>query len=680
MESSAKKNWSSLTWDDLDEWAGERAVSRGQSYQHKKRVINLALSEEGRLLANVIGGELYVCAVWLDLSRTKGTKIQSLCTCPVGSACKHAVAVVAEYLELMGKNKTVPLSTREDPRWEQLANRNLQPAALDNDDHDMDEGGDESDDAQEKPVRRRGSRQKLDEKIQSHINAKSREELADLVWSLTQRFPELREEFRERIALGEGNVDRLAAEARRELQRLTAEPAWVNSWTGEGRVPDYSRLIHRLERLLESGHPDTVVKLGREIIEHGMDHVGQSNDEGETGEAFAKCFPILFKAVSESSLSPAQKLLFVIDAYLADEYDLIGDAADVVLNNNSEPAAWSEVADKLAQRLATHSTGSLNYQRDQLSGWLANALVSAHRSEEARKVYEQEARKTGSYERLVQFLISHKHYGEAQQWACEGIEKTAEKLPGIASHLAQALSNIARLRRRWEEVAAYEAWQFFDQPSQETFKRLIDAAAKANCQEKVRKFALHFLETGSAPVLTACSTEPNHTSADDAWPLPILEYLRPLMVSAKRHRATGPHYQVLIDMAIAEKNPDDVLRWYDKWSAGRSQQRSNLIGYGWDHYPDLVAEAVAQSHPQRSLEIYHQRVNANLTHAGKSAYEIVVAYLRKMRPIMKAVKREADWSELIADIRARYHNRPRFMEMLNRLDSTTILQTQRARR
>lgn len=675
MATSTNKNWTTLTWDDLEDWAGSRSVSRGQSYQRAKHVRDLVISAEGRLLATVMGGDHYAVSVWLEPQGKSGSSIHSECTCPVGSACKHAVAAVAEYLDLLAKNKAVSKSTPEDPRWYKLANR----------DEDLDEDADNDDEEIEGPahrISRAESRQILDKKIERHIRAKGREELADLVWSLIQRFPELREEFRERIALGEGNVDRLITEARRELNRVTAEPGWVNSWSGEGNVPDYSKLIHRLERLLLGGHADAVVELGREIIECGNEQIGQSNDEGETGDAFAQCFPVIFQAVAKSSLSSAQKLLFVIDASLEDEFDLMGDAADAVEKENSDPATWSEAADELARRLATAPKGaegfSRDYQRDQLTNWLGRALLNANRQEEALKLYEREARKTGSYERLVRFLMDQKQYDDALRWAKEGVEKTVEKLPGIASHLADFLRDIARTHRRWEEVGAHAAWQFFEQPSQEKYAELIHAATKAGCQEKVNELALRFLETGISPISKASPAAGRNGNVE--WPLPMPDYLVHLVAAAKRYRSDGPHYGVLIDIAIADKQPEKVLHWFDTLRAS-NQKRS--LADPWSplsEYSDRVAQAVIDSHPQRSLEIYRQRVHDNLSHAKKSAYETVVFYLRKMKPIFKVLERESEWRQLIADIRTRYHNRPLFREMLDRLDSGTIVQTQKARR
>jgi uncharacterized Zn finger protein len=137
---------------------------------------------------------------------------------------------------------------------------------------------------------------------------------------------------------------------------------------------------------------------------------------------------------------------------------------------------------------------------------------------------------------------------------------------------------------------------------------------------------------------------------------------------------------VLIDMAIADQRHEDVLRWYDAKRAGKKQQRGFSSWLSGSDYADRVAAAVAESHPDRALEIYRQRVEDNLQRAHVSAYEAVAAYLRKMRPILQTLNREPEWDQMLADIRQRYRNRPRFMEILDKLDSRPILQQRPGRR
>src|SRR3954454_17855776 len=126
-----------------------------------------------------------------------------------------------------------------------------------------------------------------DQKIDQHLRAKSQGELADLVWTLVKRFPEVYDEFRERIARQEGDIDRLLTEARREIRRATSAPGRWDDWGRGGYDADYGRIEERFERLLDRGYADEVVSLGRELIQEGLEQVGESDDEGELAAELA---------------------------------------------------------------------------------------------------------------------------------------------------------------------------------------------------------------------------------------------------------------------------------------------------------------------------------------------------------------------------------------------------------
>ena len=687
---SRDDGWTVLSWDNLAEWAGPRSVDRGRTYQKQGRVHDLAISEDGWLLATVTGGARYAVTVWYESSAKKAGAIYSRCTCPVGSSgCKHAVAVVAEYLERLSASEDTPVADEDDERWELLADETGDESEDEADDLDVDTGDDENEQVhyvhrhRHSEASERKTLKASNEKIRKHIEAKSHDELVELVWTLTERLPELREEFRDRIALGEGDVDRLVTEARKEIRRVSSEAGWVNSWTGEGQIPDYSRVKHRLERLLELGFPDAVVRLGRELMALGNEQIGQSNDEGETAEAVGECVPVIFQAVAASTLTPANKLLFAIDANLRDEYGIVKDAAGVILKTPGAKTAWSEVADILAQRAKSPVMDNdpyyRKYEHENITDWLIRALENAGREDEILAVCEQEARGSGSYERLVKRLIERKQYEKAERWATEGIDKTSAKLPGIASSLERLLGDMAIQRRKWPIAAAHAALGFFSHPSRDSFQNLIKAAAKAGCEDSIRGIALNFLETGASPL-----PSPGKASAKSVenaqWPLPMPAYLLPLLRNESKLRpAAGPHFDVLIDMAIADSRQDDVLRWYDAMSAGQ-KHRGGMSWYGAGGYGDQVAAAVTELHPERSLAIYRQRVDDHLPHASASSYEAVAGYLRKMRPILQALHREVEWNGLLADVRLRYKNRPKFMEILDKLDPRPIVEQKRARR
>jgi uncharacterized Zn finger protein len=395
----------------------------------------------------------------------------------------------------------------------------------------------------------------------------------------------------------------------------------------------------------------------------------------------------VFDALASSSLPVPDKLIYVIDACLNDDYDVVGEAPGKILDANWSTADWSVVADRLQMRLKKISRGkgqddySQKYQRDRISHYLLDALDRAGRGNELLAVYEAEARETDSFQRLVDYLIAQKKYEDAESWACEGIAKTLQKYPGIASGLAKSLCELARRKKQWDVVAAHAACEFFNSPSSGTFRELETAAKQAKCLDPARAAALRFLESGVAPICVSMDGKQRQKiTIDPAWPLPLPDYLVPLMLERQTKRTPRPHYDVLLDMAIKNKRPDDVLRWYEAATAPTKQalSRPHFLGNHFDS--DRVAKAVTAAYPQRALEIYRRKLDAHLRQASTTAYETCAACLRNMRPIFKALDQDDHWNELLADVRHNYRNRPRFMEILDRLEGRTIIQSRKPSR
>ena len=104
--------FSKLTWEDLEEWAGNVIVGRGRPYQRNGAVENLGRTEGGTLAAWVRGTRRYATRVRL----TERNGLESACTCPYWDTCKHAVAVVLEYLERLKTDSAIGEIDEDDPR------------------------------------------------------------------------------------------------------------------------------------------------------------------------------------------------------------------------------------------------------------------------------------------------------------------------------------------------------------------------------------------------------------------------------------------------------------------------------------------------------------------------------------------------------------------------------------
>ena len=680
------KEWTKLTWDDLEEWAGSQTVARGKSYQKEGRVSGLCLSDAGGLLAWVQGTERYVTTVELDVTRRKrADRIDSECTCPVGFECKHGVAVLLELLAMLEKGQTPPVARENDPRWDFLDEESGDNEDFegwwDEDEFEFDE--EEYDDDRSPRSNWSGSASRsapvskkaiTDEEIRTHLTAKSKDELIRLIVQISQREPDVRKALADEVALAGGRFGELIQKARAELQALTSEDAWSNPWTDDGHLPDYLGLKKRLRTLLEHGHADAVVELGQELMQRGVAQIERSHDEGETACEIAECLEVVWQAVLKSTHKDEDKILRAIDMLLADEFDLC-EGIGVVLDKPWKQATWSLVADRLRERLKRQPQTSKrqenwpqHYRREHLSGHVIQALDRAGRSDEATQLCVEEANQAGSYTRAVRRLMAEKQWTRAEQLAREGIAATDPRYGGIIRDLQNFLSEMAAKNKDYKLPAAIASDRFFCEPSLNSYQVLIAAARKAKCENAVKEAALLFLETGERPDHPGGSK-----NSPSKWPLP--EPPRgpePPAKSSRIRTREAPYYEVLIDLAIREKRPDDVLKWFDEKNASKKQS-GPLWQRGVKRADARIAQAVEAAHPDRAIAIYQELANSLALQTNTKIYPEAVDYLKRIKPLLKKSGRSGDWSGILDTFRTKHGRKRRLMEVLDGIEGRPIL-------
>jgi uncharacterized Zn finger protein len=207
--------FSDLTWNDMEAWAGGKIVSRGKSYQRQGRVSDLAVTDDGSLIAWVDGTERYATRVSMD---EEGLP-DSICTCPYELDCKHGVAVVIEYLKRVENNRRVPKAKQDDDRLKLL------------EDEDWHDEPGEDENAMSEDMR---------QDVDDFLKGKTKAQLIDLIHDLAGQYPEMARDLSDRKQLISGNIITLVTRLRKEIHDLGNEPGWQNYWNGEGYTPDYS--------------------------------------------------------------------------------------------------------------------------------------------------------------------------------------------------------------------------------------------------------------------------------------------------------------------------------------------------------------------------------------------------------------------------------------------------------
>ncbi len=623
-----------VTLAQLRAWAGEAVFKRGQDYERRGRVRELAATAEGGLVAWVQGSERYATRVFLHADQ-----LASDCTCPYGSSCKHAVAVALAYLARSEQAQPLPVVPASDPRLVLLERQAAAATALAT--FTVDPAAQEGAEPTRKPT------------LAAFLATYTQAELVALLIELAQRFPEVRAALAVRQMLANDNADQLEAEVLRRIIAATAEPGWRNHWDADGYTPDYGPVLDGLTLLLERGHADAVVRLGEHLLEAGINQVEQSHDEGETAADLSACLSVVFQALPASSLEPDEQLTWTIDALLRDPYDLC-DGAQAVLELPYPPVAWSMVADDLLSRLAgvplAAGDFSREYRRGQLADFAILALEAAGRDEEIIPLCEREAEGGSGYQRLVERLLAAGRQAEAEQWARTGIAATARQYPGLAGALRELVCTLRGGAGDWAMVAALRAEAFFATPSLPALRALEAAAAQEGVGPAVRAAALYYLESGQLPQRLARSAGETNIPA---WPLPETG----IPPTEQRYQLQFPQLGILIDLAISEGQPAEVLRWYDR----RGQARYVQIN------ADAVADAVARSYPERAAAIWQELAEARIAQTNAAAYEAAALFLRKLRRVWTEHEKSAEWRSYVEGLRAANKRKRRLIETLDAL-------------
>ena len=619
--------FSDLTWDDIETWAGETIVSRGRNYQRQGRVADLAVMDDGSLMAWVDGSERYATKVFMD---EDGLPV-SICTCPYERTCKHAVAVVIEYLKQVENNRLVLKAKQDDNRLILLA----------------DESRDDDENLRSGDIR---------QDIDNFLQGKTKAQLIELIHDLAGQYPEMARDLADRKQVISGNIKTLVTRLRNEIRILGSEPGWQNYWNSEGYTPDYSGIRHKLETLLQAGHTDEVLTLGRELVATGIRQVEESDDEGETAREIAECMPVIVEALDRSSLDPADKLTWALDALLEDQFEVC-EAFGKYLHRQHPPKAWHTLADRLLARLPRLKGAkkgiddfNRNYERDRLSNWAIHALERAGREAEIIPLCIAEAQWTGSYERLVQRLIAVRRYEDAEKWIKQGLRDIGKKWPGLTAGLRGKMREIRELEQNWRVVAALQVEEFVRHPSRQVFTECQKACDKNEVWPQVREFLLLYLENGELPW------------KQKGWPLPE-SGLEPPEVD-KRNRF--PLIDTLISLAILEKKPDQVLKWYDR------RPKGHCGGLGIDE--DAIATALQAHAPDRAVAIWKNQAERLIAEVKPRAYQEAGKYLRKAGEVMARQNEQAQWDQYLSRLRETHARKCRLLEVLDGLDGKPIRQ------
>ena len=638
-----KDPYADLTWEDLEDWAGTTIVSRGRTYQRNSSVSDLGITPEGALIAYVLGSTRYVTQVAIQ-----DGDLTSECTCPYWTTCKHAVAVVLEYLTCLKNDVEVPQIPQTDPRLDMLQETET-TAGEEYWDPELGMSVDTEEQLEAEQQQNTGP-------LSAYLEKQTKAQLVELLDELTRAFPDVREFLEDRRKVRSGNASVLLKAIRKEIADIREEPDW-DEYEREYQPMSFNRLKTYLQALLLAGHADEAIPLGKELINAVIFALETYDMDGDIFDEASACMEIVVRALPASSLSSSEQLIWAVDMDLADEYEFCYDVLENIWNNAKKKSDWSELADELQKRL--NAIRPNNDLRRRVTEWLIPALERTGREDEIIPLREREAEITGEYTQLIDLLIEEKHYEDAETWCQKAIANTNPNHPGTISNLEDRLRTIREKTGDHLSATTFYANDFFAQPSLHTFQELCKAAQKAKVGPAVEAWARYFLETGHLPRIKGRKRkgEPN-----DKWPLPATEFEKDIDASE------GPMINLLIKLAIAEKKPTEVLKWYD--------MKPSTTNYTWGYMytPSLeVAQAIKEKYPDRAIAIWKEQAESAISRVQVSGYQEAGTYLREVRDTLKRLNREKEWEAYLSELRDENKRRPRCLEVLDGLAGKRII-------
>jgi len=626
----------SLTWKNLEQWAGTRIINRGRKYQSQGRVTDLAATEDGALIAWVKGSKKYAAKVTIN----SGGSLESTCSCPYQFDCKHGVATVIEYLKQVENHQPVPNAKPDDRRLNLLkyelpddAPNDAEQATLNNTLPDIDD----------------------------YLKGQTKSQLIELIHTLSFQFPEMARELSDQKILASGDAETLVLSLRKEIQEMDRESDWGDRWEDRWDTPDYSGIQKKLNALLKAGLAKEALAAGRDLIAIASRQVEESYDDVSIYMDFEGWISLIIKALDDSNLDPAEKLIWALDAVLTDEFEICRDF-EKYLGKSHPKSAWHDVADHLLARLKTDKTKSKNdCKRDQISDWAIHALKQAGRKDEIIPLCMAETKQTLNYGRLVKELTAVGRYDDAKHWICEGIEKTEKNWPGMASRLRDHLIDIRTTQKDWPSLAATQVEEFIRHPAMSSFLDCKKAAEKIQAWPKLRGHLLRFIETGQPPW------------NKKGWPLPESGLKRP---KVNPHN-DFPLIDLRVEIAIFEKKPDQALKWYDQRPKDRFGPKDR---FRWGRIDeDALATAVQTHAPDRATGIWKDKAEQLIAQVKPDAYQEAAKCLAKAAQVMTQEKKQEEWESYMRELRQKHARKRRLLEILDVLEDTPIMAKSRKR-
>ncbi|MDR1677484.1 MAG: hypothetical protein LBS44_03735 [Deltaproteobacteria bacterium] len=493
----------------------------------------------------------------------------------------------------------------------------------------------------------------------------TKEELVKYLVSFCRLDDQSTDSFLTRINLEAGNVSELMS----DIKKLTKASINYDVTRNYGRdrsrygfTPDYYELMEKMEQALPFGVGDELLKLIEQILKASPKQIESYDHDGEMTLQVQRCYETAVIVLRASSLAPADKLRWAITNILDDYYN-IGQTLAEYLEEDQPTDSWSKVADELLILLNKDRHLYKDSKLEKLRDMIIFALNKSDRSDDIMHFLQTEAEINKSYLYSVQQFFKLGRLDQAEKYINLGLADTNaatnNSYPYKGTSLSKLQLQLYSERKQWDIILKINVIDFVEEPNVNSYTVVEKTASLLNSWPQVRRLLLDYLESGNIP-----------------WQQPAWNWPKPDQIELSRiskEDNSFPMADILFFIAIMEKEPQDVLSWYEQSKQYIQENRPNrshgYLVYDREEERELqVAEIVVHLAPELSLSIWKNKAERVMAELKPTTYEFAIMYLKKVKEVMiNELHQQTEWEDYVKKIRTNNLGKKKFIKILDEI-------------
>ncbi|AKB35005.1 hypothetical protein MSSAC_0415 [Methanosarcina siciliae C2J] len=198
-------------------------------------------------------------------------------------------------------------------------------------------------------------------------------------------------------------------------------------------------------------------------------------------------------------------------------------------------------------------------------------------------------------------------------------------------------------------------------------------ARKVGVWKEVREAALKYLKTGELPAGQAkadkAKSKEEISGKEELSILPGILPKTGLLEAGSIQKIETPAFDLLIEIAIQEEDPEEVVYWYEELKKSGAEAESHWLSIS----ENQIANTVKVKYPEIALDIWKKRAEKLISETKVSSYEEAFPYLRKVKETLEASGKKEAWEAYLSEIKKVNKRKKKLLEILDRLGADRII-------